>query len=351
MSLDRRRPGAIAAHQEATLRRYVREDVLPNSPWHRDRFAAAGIDGRRLRRADDLAALPPVMLDGLDPAATVLRPTVESVRASAAWSQRLGVRWASLSGSLDRFFHEQVDPAFRVVVWTTDGGWRNGWSAADLAELTELGRRALGTLGLTTADSVVSLLDPATTGFWQLAHGCRLGGVPSAQVTHRLPPDELVELGPTVLAGRAADVGATLQAATKQGADLSSIRLVLAVGERLTDTARARLTGLAPPGVVVRNLWAPPGVRALWPECAAAGAVHTWPDTELLQIGDDGALVWSSLVWRGTAVLRLDTGLRAEVDPSPCPCGLTTPRLRVVDPPARRRAVRSRAGTAADDGG
>jgi hypothetical protein len=104
--------------------------------------------------------------------------------------------------------------------------------------------------------------------------------------------------------------------------------------------------GEDPSRVAVCGAWAPDGVRALWGECRG-GHLHTWPDTEVVEVldplthapvpaGADGELVWTPIGWRGTAALRLATGTFGRLEPGPCPaCRRTTPRLAVLelDPP------------------
>ena len=132
-------------------------------------------------------------------------------------------------------------------------------------------------------------------------------------------------------------------AATRQR--MPQLRTLVTTGEVLDPETREELRALArdvrdgrdPPAVVAA--WAPDGARALWAECRGGDAFHTWPAAELIQaIGSeaardiaDGDLVWSSLAWRGSVLLRLRTGAAGRLDRTPCPtCGRTTPRVRVV---------------------
>jgi len=91
----------------------------------------------------------------------------------------------------------------------------------------------------------------------------------------------------------------------------------------------------------VVEVWSPPGVRVLWTQCRGGEGVHTWPQTEMVEVceadgtpvthGEEGELVWTGLGWRGTVLVRLATGARGRVVEGACStCGRTTPRI--LDP-------------------
>jgi hypothetical protein len=120
-------------------------------------------------------------------------------------------------------------------------------------------------------------------------------------------------------------------------------RLVLAVGAVLDDGLRSRLRAAAWDAPVL-SAWAPAGVRALWGECrsGAAGGLHTWPASEVVDLidplsgvpapsGAGGEIVWSALGWRGTVLLRLRTGAFAHMETATCAgCGRGAPRLFIT---------------------
>ncbi|MGH9282062.1 MAG: hypothetical protein ACRD0S_03895, partial [Acidimicrobiales bacterium] len=95
-------------------------------------------------------------------------------------------------------------------------------------------------------------------------------------------------------------------------------------------------------GGAVVSAWAPPGVRSMWWECHGGSGMHTFPDAEIVEVvdplsgtpvppGADGEVVWTSLGWRGSVMVRMRTGVFAALDPTPCPaCGEPGPRLDVI---------------------
>jgi hypothetical protein len=136
------------------------------------------------------------------------------------------------------------------------------------------------------------------------------------------------------------------------GADISRVRTVVTVGAPLDDQQRTevidawRAAGTTE-DVRCLALWAPPGVRALWAECAPSATydtgpgpigLHTYPDLELLEVltpagrttqRGGGDLTYTSLGWNGTALLRFQTGdYVSGLVTEPCPaCRRTVPRV------------------------
>lgn len=326
----------------------VRHELFAYSADHRRRLEAAGLAAGRLSTLTDLGRVEPVRLDEIDdPAALVLRPDGPSIRRYGRRGLAARLAWARITRRLGALSRGVLEPLYKPVHWTVEDGVAIGSSAADLELLAELGRQALESAGLRSTDVLVSVVPSGPNlPFWQLALGARRGGL-SALLLDRLPgAEELAAYRPSVLAGRPGDLVRALQAAY-DAAPLQGLRTVLAMGateaDRLDDGRRRRLQRLAGDTAEIVQLWAPPGVRALWAQCRGGRGLHTWPSTELVELvdplsaapvppGADGEVVWTSLTWRGTTMLRLRTGLYGSLDDRPCPhCGRTTPRVVPTD--------------------
>ena len=197
---------------------------------------------------------------------------------------------------------------------------------------------------------------PGTVAFWQLALGCRHAGVQAVHTGDDAAPTAVAAARPTVLAGPAAVVQRLLSADANPGGRLKTVILT---GERPPGPERAQIGGMTGDQVTVLAAWAPPGVRALWAECRELGALHTWPDAELVEVvdplthvaapaGAEGELLWSAIGWRGTVFLRLRTGLSGRVHTDRCPgCGRTSPRIELAAPdPVFARVLDAEAGIA-----
>ncbi|MGH9184613.1 MAG: hypothetical protein ACRD0U_02175, partial [Acidimicrobiales bacterium] len=338
MPSDRLPPSQQTAEQSRSLAAYVADELYPFSQDARQRLERAGLGRRGVRRPEDLARVSPVSRPELGTGeGAVLRPSAAALDQCAL---RWRWQWASSTGRAARFIQEVVDPKYRTIRFLDQDGLLVGSTAADLDKLADLGRRSLVVAGVREGDAVVAFAPSVPDlAFWQLTLGCRDAGVPLAHVAVGSDPASLLALEPTVVAGPADALAGLLDAATQAGHELAGVRLMVVLGQRPGGEDRLRRREQFPT-VKVSCGWAPPGVRALWFECAEQGELHTWPDAEVLQSGTDRELVWSPLGWRGTAILRLRTGLRGRVLTDPCPgCGRTTPRLEATADPAYAAAL------------
>jgi hypothetical protein len=353
--VDFERPARLADRQGRALARHVADEVHPWSRLDRARLDRAGLGARGLRGVEDLRRLPPVVLGDLgDGATATLRPAPDRMRVRGPAGLRARWWWGDLTGRRARLVAEDLDPRFKPVLWLRQGQLLVGCTLADLDRLADVGRRWLAAAGIRADDRLVLLGGLADDlGPWQTWLGCRAGGVASTVL--RSAGDgsgiddalarELASMAPTAVAGTTAD----LLALAGAGEPVRGLRTVLVPGELPDPRDRALLMTLGedPSRVAVCGAWAPDGVRALWGECRG-GHLHTWPDTEVVEVldplthapvpaGADGELVWTPIGWRGTAALRLATGTFGRLEPGgPCPaCRRTTPRLAVLelDPP------------------
>ena len=323
----------VAAEQERALMRDIAAHVYPFSRWYRQRLDAAGL-GRRFA-IDQLSQLPPTALDDVpDPAVVVLRPDEALLQRYGDPRTVLRLTWAKLTGRGAHEARRLLDPMYKPVHWHVDEGVLIASSAEDLGRLAERGRRMLANAGVRPGDTVVGALPAGPhLPYWQLVFGCQRAGISALHLPPVPTAAQLHAAGPSVLVGRGPD----LEAALAASGPLPRLRAVLAAGAPLDTAARLRLASLAP-GATITAAWAPPGVRALWAECSG-GALHTWPDSERLEVadpdtgmpvqpGEPGEVLWSGIGWKGTAWLRLKTGLHGRVEAGACSaCGRTTPRV------------------------
>lgn len=319
------------------MREAVAGEVLAFTPYWREAAAEAGLSSPG--SAEELTRLPPRPLSALGPPdVLVLRPSAEAVRKAGPKPLRKRLRRARLGRGSEGAMRRILDPLYKPVHWIIDGNVPIGCTEADLVRLAELGRRSLELAGVTGGDAIVGLVPPGPTlSSWQLALGAREAGVPLAGLAPAASIAAVSLLGPTVLAGRPADLVRVLKGLS--GSARSAVVTVLAITRApLLGTERADLERAAGAQATVVELWAPPGVRALWAQCRGGEGVHTWPQGELVEVcasdgtptlaGEEGELVWTGLGWRGTTFVRLTTGMHGRVVEGPCEvCGRTTPRI------------------------
>ena len=337
---DGLRPGQLRNRQRRALARYVRYQVHPYSALDRDRLDRAGVGGR-IREVDDLRRLTPVTIADLpDPAVPLLRPSPERMLAEGEPSLRWHVWWARRRDRGGALNTRLLDPVYKPIHWTFDGGWPVGWSSDDLDRLAELGRRWLEAAGVVRNDVVVDLVPPGPRlAYWELVLGARRAGVSAIHLGELTTARDLARLSPSVLAGTAPELTRVLRSADRAGVGLPELRGLLVTGDLPSARERDGLWSVAPDSATVTVAWAPPGVRSLWAQCPDGDGLHTWPDEELVELADPesgrpvatgsaGEVVWTPIGWRGTVVLRLATGVIARLEDDACPhCGRLGPRV------------------------
>jgi hypothetical protein len=314
--------------QDRALARYLAAEVRPFSAQYRDVLSNTPVT-----TVDDLARLPLTSLDDVrDPAALVLRPTPETLRGAGDPVLRARWVWAQLSRRQHVLGERVLEPRYKPIHWHEADGVPIGYSAADVDRLAEIGRAGLESAGITATDVVVALDSQSAPdlSFWQVALGARRGGVSALFVGADADPRHVAQLGPSVLVGRPSDLERTLVAAVERALRWTGLRVVLAVGELLDESMRARLAGLAGPGVRVVVAHAPPGARALWFECSPGSGLHTWPGADVVEVVD-GEIVWTALGWRGSVLVRLRTGLQGRIEDGRClACGRDGARVMAI---------------------
>ena len=319
------------------MRAAVAAEVLTYTPYWREAAAEAGV--RKPGSVGDLTALAPRPLSALGaPNTLVLRPPPEAVRKSGPRPLRRQLRRARVGRGRSGAMRRILDPLYKPIHWIIEGEVPVGCTEADLVRLAELGRRSLDLAGVVESDAIVGLVPPGPTlSSWQLVLGAREAAVPLAALVPTASVQAVSLLGPTVLAGRPTDLLRVLRNLT--GPARAAVTTILTITRvPLLPAERAALEGASGREAVVVELWAPLGTRALWAQCRGGDGVHTWPQAELLEVcgpdgtpvdpGTVGQLVWTGLGWRGTAMVRLATGVVGRVVEGACEtCGRTTPRI------------------------
>jgi phenylacetate-coenzyme A ligase PaaK-like adenylate-forming protein len=223
-----------------------------------------------------------------------------------------------------------------------------GYSRGDLAIWAEVCARSLGCAGATPGTVVhVAYGYGLFTGGLGLHGGAELMGctiVPASSGQSARQVVLLRDLGAEVLCctpSYAARLGEVL---VEEGVDLGELRLRAGVlgAEPWTEAMRVKIEGLL--GLKALDIYGlseiiGPGVAC---ECLEAqNGLHVNDDHFLAEVVDPangeplppgalGELVFTTLTREATPVLRYRTGDIASLDPSPCPCGRTLPRMSKV---------------------
>lgn len=347
--------------QDRMLATYLREDLVPFSPYYSRLFAERGIDVEDIESVADLARLPFTTKEDLvrelevDPLSFVLQPTAEKIRASWPMARLLplAVRRV-LKGEADvrRVLSKEYRPIFMTA---TTGRSAHPvsflYSKVDLRRLAAAGRRLAVVLGLTMEDRILNLFPYAPhLAFWQTAFagfesrifvlstggGKTIGTVGNVRALSRMKP--------TCIIGVPSYVYHILRTAEAEGEQLPWLKVVVLGAEKVTDGLKRRVAELCErvgaPGVSVQGTYGFTEAKMAWGEVSSGGYM-LYPDMEIFEIinpdtgevlpeGASGEIVYTALGARGTAILRYRTGDFCEggITWAPCPVtGRTLPRL------------------------
>jgi len=359
------------AEQEALqirrLRRILRTQIIPFSPFYRARHDRGELDPDALRTFDDLRRIPfttkqDLLVTEEHPEGArdfILQPSEEAIRTRLPLSSRLAfLARRALLGK--RRLRERLQREYgpQTLLFTTGrstGSIPFFLTLHDIDVMMEVGRRIVEVLGLQAGhDRVINAFPYAPhLAFWQVAWCGQASGVLTLNTGGgRIMGSErmiaaMATLKPTLIVGMPGYFYHVLRMAVAGGADLSSVRLVALGGENVPRGFRRKVVRLmeqvGASGVRVVSVLGFTEARQCWTECAGAERTgfHTYPDFGLFEIidpesgerlpdGETGELVYTSLEGRGSMVVRYRTGdvVEGGLIREPCPgCGRTVPRI------------------------
>lgn len=292
----------------------LRRRAAASSPHYAE--ALAGTDGA------PLAELPVLTKDALvgsfDRVATDDRIRAEALQRHverAAPGTRFGRWWVGASSG----------SAGRPLLLAHD---RSEW-AAKLANAA----RAQEVVGAKAIDGPRRVARITSPSAWHLSAqvGATLSDPrrPTLRLPATTPLDELAHRleawGPTVLNGYASVLGALADAQLAGDVRLRP-QLVLSGAEPLTEGVRSRIREAW--GVEPHDQYVTTEAGFVAAECDAHDGMHVIAEDTVVEVLDDAVLV-TVLASRTVPLIRYRLEDTVRLDPEPCRCGRTTPRLRV----------------------
>ena len=363
-SWDRLDPRSYVRLQGSLLRDIVRRYLYPFSPFYRQLFDEHGIKPRHIRDVRDLETIP--LVSGEDfssfpeddwrPFRALLRPDEHGLKRTAHGKLLRRLAWETFvrgDQAAERLLAEEFKPVQLHV--PPGNGPLVGYTMRDLSALTQVGARLMAVAGGRRTDVAVSTMPFASDlPFWLLYHGALGSGMSAFHVGggESVRPSQAAawmgKAGATILAAQPAYAEGLLRGAPP--AVFARLRLLMLwtpamEGARERFTVRLRTGGASDAAVV--SVVGVAEARTAWAECPPppgrpgfSHGYHTYPDLELLEVVDDegrtvadgepGEIVYTSLDWRGSALLRFRTGVvaRRGITWARCPgCRRTVPRI------------------------
>ncbi len=362
---DRMSPRQIKLAQEQKLLWFVNRVLIPGSPFYRKMLEEAGFKPGSVRDMDDFRKLPFTCKADIAPTPDdperPLRLVLQNPETKG-WSNSLRVRWRRLVLG-ERAYRRSVRHGYGPVHLHFTTGRTSlptpiFYTPSDLDLLRECGRRMAEVAGLEEDERVINAFPFAPhLSFWMSFYVCEArelaalhsGGGKTLGSGRIL--DALERLRGSCLVGTPGYCYHLLRTAASEGRDLSSLKSVVLGGERAPQGMRSKMRELAEragaEGLCIIGSYAFTEGRTAWMECRESSrqgrntGYHLYPDLEYIEVidpdsgepveeGEGGEVVYTSLGWRGSALLRYRTGdvVNEGLASEPCPdCGRTVPRL------------------------
>lgn len=342
--------------QDALLRRFLQNRVVPFTAHYGKLFKELGLDARDIRGTDDLKLLPFTSKSDLGtPRDFVIIPDEAILRRQ--WST---IRLALTHGKTAT--KEALEEELRPILLTSTTGRSAApvpflYTKHDIANLEESGRRLMELCKSDPSWRHINAFPFAPhLAFW-LAHyagsgfgtfvlstggGKTLGTDGNLRAIGKIQPDAIIAM-PTFLYH-------LLQQAAAEKLRWTNLKRVVLGGEKLPAGMRRKLGDLCAeigsPGVAIMSTYGFTEVKTAWTECmppegGGPSGFHIYPDMAFVEIidpktgervpdGHPGEIVSTPLDARGTVVLRYRTGdlIEGGLTYEPCPhCGRLCPRL------------------------
>ncbi|MEJ5187469.1 MAG: AMP-binding protein [Candidatus Geothermincolales bacterium] len=356
--------------QEQRFLRYLREQVYPFSPFYRRLFDHQRLKPGHLRSLEemdcipftskaDIAPLPdhpelPLSLV-LQPDPGKLREISLALRAKHAW-----LRVTRGKKGYTRLIQDEYLPVHtHFTIGRTALPTPIFYTRHDLGRVREAGRRLFELAELKRNDILINAFPFAPhLAFWMTYFAAEAVGMPALHTgggrilgTERIL-DALERLRGNVLTATPTYAYHLLRRAADEGRDLSHLHTVVlggdALPEGLKDKIQSLLKRVGAESAAVMATYGFTEGRVAWIECRPtalskekSSGYHLFPDMEVIEIinpesgerveeGESGEIVYSSLDWRGSVLLRFRTGdlVQEGITFEPCPfCGRSLPRL------------------------
>lgn len=322
--LDRLSPEALDRWWVRKLKRAFRL-AFEQLPFYRDRFSAAGFDPARFRTLDDLRAVPICNKEDL----LALERTGAGFKSYAAGlDARATVSLSSGTSGTTFVIHTRR--------------WRKlqGYSSS----------RAHWWAGMRPGTPFV-MSAPAWHAYASIQPFIAMRfQKPCVVVSGTFLPrfadrivDAIVAFRPRFITMFLPMVFSILATARRQGlsgeALFAGVETLVVTGAPITPGMRSHLNELTKVGRVAEIAGSSENLLAV--DCARADGLHLVPDTCHAEVidrktgrpaadGERGAVVHSSVIPAGSLYLRYDGGDVGILDKSPCPCGLPSPRIKLL---------------------
>ncbi|MFA5134853.1 MAG: AMP-binding protein [Patescibacteria group bacterium] len=347
--------------QNKLLRDYVRHQ-LPYAPYYRRLFQENGLRFDDIETTDDLLKIPftsksdiaPTAENPAKPREFILQPDEKLIKKFASKSALAKIVWGKVTKQDVKKKLEWEYKPIHVHFTTGRSALPTSftYSAYDIELLREAGERMLDTAHVSRDLVAINAFPYAPhLAFWQVYNALTKLGMTSIQTGGGkvMGTQKILDATERLKAGLLVFIPGygyhLFREAVAQGRDFSGLKVIISGGERASAGMKAKakelLAKVGAKDVRFLSTYAFTEGKAAWIQCHEQSGYHLYPDFEFFEVidkdgnrvkdGEPGELVYTSLGWRGTMVMRYRTGDMTEgIEYSPCPhCGKTVPRIKM----------------------
>lgn len=349
--------------QEKKLRDFVRYQLYPFSPHYGKLFDENGIDPASIKTVRDLEKIPLTRKSDIMPDSTnpkrykdfILQPTPEKIGKHWPRSKLIGLKMKDIvMGNLQEGLRREYYPTFMIATsGTTGNNVPFMYTERDIKQFSNIYASMTGVTQLDLKWVVLNTFPFAPhlafifVYFVNLCLPLRMFHTGGGAVTSTLKTlDVITTVDANVLIGIPSYIYHLLRKAQEKGTDLSSVKMVVTAGEKLSVSTRKRITEiLEERGATdfrIFDVYGTTEMRDAYPECTPGkGVYHVHPNIHICEIvdpetgkqkkeGESGALAVTNIDGRGSVVCRFLIGdiFEGGIRYGKCPhCGREGPRL------------------------
>ncbi len=347
--------------QNVRLAHFMKHE-LPYSPFYRDSFAAHHLDFGQIRTIEDLQQVPfsskadiaPTADDRGKPRTFMLQPDEKLIKKYAPKPLLAKVLWGKLTGQDVQRDLERLYKPIHLHFTTGRSALPTafGYTETDIELLKEAGERMFNVAEVSRDQIAINAFPYAPhLAFWQTYNALIQLGITSVQTGGGkiMGSQKIMDALEQMKAGLFICIPGygyhLMREAVKQRRNFSGLNTVITGGERASVGLRAKLKELlgelGAPDVRILSTYAFTEAKTAWIQCHEKSGYHLYPDLGLFEVvdkdgkqvpeGQPGELVYTSLGWHGSVVVRYKTGdMTQGIEYGQCEyCGRTVPRIKM----------------------
>jgi phenylacetate-coenzyme A ligase PaaK-like adenylate-forming protein len=331
----------ITKVQEKKMREFIRFQLYPFSPYYQKLFDENGIDPKSIQTLQDLEKIPltrkeDIMPDDENPKKYkefILQPDLEKITKHWPRTKLIRLKLQDLAGKdLKKELSKEYYPNYMIATsGTTGNNVPFMYSLRDVKQFSNAYASVKEVVGMEDDWVIVNTFPFAPHLAFVFAYWVNVnstlrffhtggGAVTSSEKTL----DVISVVDANVLLGIPSYIYHLLRKAEDAEKDLSSIKMILTAGEKLTDGTRMKISKilekLGAQDVQIFDVFGTTEMRDAYPECTpGSGVYHIHPNIHIAEIvdpktgkqkrpGRKGALAITNIDGRGSVICRFLIG-------------------------------------------